>query len=264
MQVASAPDSIARHFASSADAPVVLVAGGDGTVNQAVNGLCLSRSKAALGVLPLGTGNDFAKACGLGVDWRHAAALLATCIRDGGKSRTVDVGTCNGRFFANGVGVGLDARVAAASEAIRLPLGQLVYLAGITKCVIEGLSSPAMHIRIDGEAAWDGPVTLANIANGPWLGGQFRIAPGALLDDHAFNIVIADTVSPRRIVPLVRKLMRGLHLDEPEIRSFVGQSIQIRSSEPVLAHLDGEIQDPADRFDIELLAGRLRLLSVEH
>ncbi len=89
----------------------IIVAGGDGSVHEAVNGVLQADRPAALGVIPLGTGNDFAKACTMPPHWEDATILLADRIRSDAPSHNIDVGQMNDRYFANGAGIGFDAKV---------------------------------------------------------------------------------------------------------------------------------------------------------
>jgi len=237
----------------------IVVAGGDGSVHEAVNGIMRSVNDAALGVIPAGTGNDFAKACDIPLDWEHAARLLADRLAAGQYARTIDIGTMNDRYFANGAGIGLDAKVTRIARSYRLPIGDLVYLLAIFRAMVDGIATPRLEISSAG-FSWDGPATLASISNGPWIGGMFHIAPMARNDDGSLELMIADPVSRRRILSLLPKLMSGTHMKEAEIRHQSVTSLSVVSSEPVDSHLDGEMQAMQQRFDFEILPSALHLL----
>lgn len=237
----------------------LVVAGGDGSVHEATNGIMRSGGGAALGVIPTGTGNDFAKACDVPLDWERATALLADRIAAGERARSVDIGKSNDRYFANGAGFGFDAKVTRIARSYHLPIGDLVYLVAIFRSMVDGIATPHMRITA-GEKTWDGPITLANVANGPWIGGMFHIVPMARNYDGAFDLLIAAPVSRRRVVTLLPKLMKGTHLPEEEIVHQPVTRVLVECSEPVDSHLDGEVQPLQDRFEVELLAGALQLL----
>jgi diacylglycerol kinase (ATP) len=211
---------------------------------------------ATLGVIPSGTGNDFAKAAGITLDWEHATELLAERIAAGGQSRRVDVGKMNDRYFANGAGIGFDARVTRIARSYRVPIGDLVYLLAIFRGMAEGIATPNMRITTGGDVR-TGPITLANVASGPWIGGMFNLAPMAKNDDGLFDLLVVAPVSRRRILALLPKLMSGKHMGEQEIAHETVTRILIESDEPVDCHLDGEMQPLQARFEIELLAGAL-------
>ena len=236
----------------------IVVAGGDGSVHEAANGIMRADGDATLGIVPTGTGNDFAKAAGVTLDWEHASTLLAHRIGADEHPRRVDVGRMNDRFFVNGAGVGLDARVTRIARSYRLPIGDLVYLLAIFRSMAEGIATPEMRISTNGKTR-TGPVTLANIASGPWIGGMFNIAPLAEIDDGRFDLLIVEPVTRPRIFTLLPKLMSGTHMEETEISHESVTQVTIEAAEPVDAHLDGEMQPLQKRFEIELLAGALQL-----
>ena len=237
----------------------IVVAGGDGSVHEATNGIMRANGDAALGVIPTGTGNDFAKACDIPLDWERATTLLANRIQENQKSRLIDIGIMNGRYFANGAGVGLDARVTRISRAYRAPIGDFVYLLAIFRAMIDGIATPRMHITA-GDRTHYGAITLANIANGPWIGGMFNVAPAAENNDGNFDMLIVAPVSRIRIMSLLPKLISGTHMGEKEIIHETVTRVVIVADEPVDSHLDGELQELQQRFEIELLPGALRLL----
>ena len=255
--VGSLEEQVRQHVADGGDK--IIVAGGDGSVHEAVNGIMRSGGKAALGLIPTGTGNDFAKACGMPLNWEHAARLLADRVAAGQYAKTIDIGTMNERFFANGAGIGLDAKVTRIARSYRLPVGDLVYLLAVLRAMLDGLATPHLEISA-GDYSWDGPATLASISNGPWIGGMFHIAPMASNDDGKLELLIAEPVTRRRILSLLPKLMSGEHVGEKEIHHRRVSSLSVLSSEPMPSHLDGEVQPLQQRFDFEILADALRLL----
>ncbi len=237
----------------------VIVAGGDGSVHEAANGMMRGQSGTAMGVIPTGTGNDFAKAAGITLEWEHATTLLADRIAAGETTRAVDVGRMNERYFINGAGVGFDAKVTRIARSYRIPIGDLVYLLAIFRSMADGIATPVMRITGD-RKIWDGPVTLANVANGAWVGGMFHIVPAAENDDGQFDLLLAAPVSRRRIVSLLPRLMAGTHLGEREIVHEPVRNLLIECEESVPSHLDGEVQPLQQRFEIEMLSGGLALL----
>ncbi|MDJ0939281.1 MAG: diacylglycerol kinase family lipid kinase [Woeseiaceae bacterium] len=239
-------------------ASVVIVAGGDGSIHEAVNGILRSGTDTPLGVIPTGTGNDFAKAAGVTLDWEAATALLADRLLEASPPRPIDVGVMNGRYFANGAGIGFDAKVTALARQYRWPIGDLVYLFAIFKAFRDPIATPSVRIRA-GDYSWDGPLTLASVSNGPWIGGMFHIAPMARNDDGQLELLIAAPVTRRRIVTLLPKLMNGTHVHLPEISHQPATALEIDCESDLLSHLDGEVQAPVSRFEIELRPGALRL-----
>ncbi len=237
----------------------IIVVGGDGSVHEAVNGIQHAGKTCSLGVIPSGTGNDFAKACGLTLDWEQAAQSLLQRITASAPVRKIDIGRVNDRYFANGIGIGFDAKVTRIARSYRWRIGDFVYLLAILRCLYDGVATPDMEIR--GERInLSGPVTLATVCNGPWVGGMFHIAPVADNTDGKMDLLIANPVSRTRILALLPLLMRGKHMHEAEISHHTVSKLTVTSAAPVESHFDGEVQPLQNRFDIEVLPAALDLL----
>ncbi|MEQ8205193.1 MAG: diacylglycerol kinase family lipid kinase [Woeseia sp.] len=261
MESSTGPGHIEKRVQQLADAGhrSVIVAGGDGSVHEAVNGLLGSNSDTALGVIPLGTGNDFAKANAIPEHAQDAAELLADRLSGETPIRKVDVGRVNGRYFANGAGIGFDAKVSAIASTIRLPIGDLVYLLAVMRGLVSGVATPHMKITFD-DRCIEGRFTLANFSNGQWVGGMFPIAPMAKINDGLLDLVYAEALSRRRILQLVPTLLKGEHMSEAEVHHAEITSCHVQASSPVPVHLDGENLPPQTDFEIDLLSGVLNLI----
>ena len=238
----------------------IIVAGGDGSMHEAANGLMRAGADTALGLIPVGTGNDFARAAGIPADSIRAATELGQRIVSGVPLDVIDIGQCNERFFSNGVGIGIDAKVARIAAGIRLPIGDMVYIIGVMRCLWDGIATPSMTVSVDGNKLWSGRTTLTNVSNGAWVGGQFHIAPDASISDGQLNVVIAAAVTRLRVVRLLPALMKGTHLGAAELTHVTGERIVVTCEQPIVAHLDGELQAPATTFDIRLRQAALTLL----
>ena len=244
------------HVANGARRLVVV--GGDGSVNEAVNGILSAGGDADLGLIPSGTGNDFAKACDISLDWKLAANSLAQRIAYDEAPRRIDIGRVNNRYFANGVGIGFDAKVTRIARSIRWPIGDLVYLVALLRGLVDGVATPIMQITAK-DLDFHGPATLATICNGAFLGGLFHIAPPARNMDGVLDLLIAEPVTRTRILALLPKLIRGQHMQEKEVAHHLITKLSITATAPVESHVDGEVQEPQTRFEIEILPGALRL-----
>jgi len=233
----------------------VLVAGGDGTIFEAVNGmLAAGPTRCALGIVPIGTGNDFVKMLGL-TDWRIACERIAA-----GQSRAVDIGRCGPHHFANGVGVGFDAQVAHFANGISWLSGTPVYALALLKVLTFDYRRPQLRIEHDG-GALEQRVTLVAIANGRCYGGAFHVAPNAALDDGLLELVVAEGLSRTRVLGLLPKVLKGTHLDHPAVTALRSRRVRIASNTPLVVHADGEILDlAATSVEVELLPGALRVL----
>ena len=245
--------------AVSAGAEKIIVAGGDGSIHEAVNGILRSGRTVELGVIPIGTGNDFAKTCSIPVGWSEAATELAGRIRNKTPARAIDAGRMNGRFFANGAGIGFDAKVTSIARDIRWQIGDFVYLVAIFKAMIDGVMTPQVTMKFAGRTV-EGPITLANISNGAWVGGMFHIAPMARNDDGELDLVFIGEVSRLRIFALLPKLLLGSHIEQPDITHSRITRCEVIASAPIPSHLDGEVQPLQTSFEIEVLKGALHLM----
>jgi len=245
--------------AVSAGAKRILVAGGDGSIHEVVNGILRSGRTIDLGVIPIGTGNDFAKACSIPVQWESAVRELADRLHSNTPARPVDAGRMNNRFFANGAGIGFDAKVTRIARDIRWRVGDLVYLAAVFKAMIDGVTTPHVTMKFSGQTI-EGPVTLANFSNGAWVGGMFHIAPMARNDDGMLDLIFATPISRIRIMALLPKLMRGSHIEQPDIKHVRLRRCEVTATAAVPSHLDGEVQPLQTSFDIQVMEGALHLM----
>jgi len=242
-----------------AGAERVVVAGGDGSVHEAVNGILASDRPAALGLVPLGTGNDFAKANALPLNPRAAVERLCRHIHDSVAVRRIDVGRLNGRYFANGAGIGFDAKVSAIASSMRHPAGRFVYLAAVLRALADGVTTPEMTLEFDGGRI-EGRLTLASFGIGPWVGGLFPIAPMAVTDDGWLDLVHADALTRRQVLALLPKLLKGRHVGLPGVYHRRIRHCRVEAREAVPAHLDGENQPPRRDFEIDILPAALAIL----
>ena len=232
----------------------ILVAGGDGTWFEAVNGAMLADRRPTLGLLPTGTGNDFAKMLGFGNDWQEACRHVAA-----GRTRRVDIGRCNRDYFANGAGIGFDAQVSREAQRIRYLRGNAVYLLAVLRTLLLRYATP--HVTIEHDAGiLRQTVTLIAAANGSCYGGAFHIAPDAEIDDGYLELVCARGIGRLHILRLLPKVLAGVHIGDPAVTTFRTRRVAIRSTVPLPLHLDGEVvADEATELDIEILPGALEV-----
>ena len=234
-------------------ADCVAVAGGDGTVNEAVNGYVgVAREDQALAIIPLGTGNDFAKILGVGGDWRLACERIAE-----GRRRRVDAGRCNGRVFANGIGAGFDAQVALEANGIRWLHGNAVYGLALARTLLLRYATPHARITHDG-GTMEGRITMLAAANGTTYGGAFRIAPDADIADGLLDMMVADRLSRAGIIGFIPHVLRGTHVGRLGVTMVRTKRVTVVTDEPIVVHADGEIIDrAATRIEVEVLPGIL-------
>lgn len=244
---------------ASGGAEQIIVAGGDGSVHEAANGILASGSNASLGIVPIGTGNDFAKSISTPLDWRESSSLLARRIQNSEPYRLVDAAKMNSRYFVNGAGIGFDAKINRIAKKYDWPIGDLVYLFAVFEGLWDGIITPDVHMRY-GDVDYKGPITLANISNGPWVGGMFHIAPMADIEDGHLDLIIADPMSRGRILGLLPKLIRGTHIGHAGIQHTEIEAFTLNAEAPLPSHLDGESQSLQTSFEAHILRSALAII----
>jgi YegS/Rv2252/BmrU family lipid kinase len=226
--------------AASGDYGTIVAAGGDGTIHEIANGILLSENQhIRLGLLPLGSGNDYAAACGIPGNWQHALEFLQS-----GESSRVDVGEvcdANGRrqFFVNTLGLGLSGEIALEARSIRR-------FRGVMKYGLATLIAVARHRRILNTVMMvddfsDSFRTMCLfVALGHREGGGFVVAPRAKIDDGWFDCLHVSDLSVVSILRYLPGLIRGVIPVHPGIRSFRCRTMTLESDAPLVVHLDGE------------------------
>ncbi|MGE5508811.1 MAG: diacylglycerol/lipid kinase family protein [Chitinophagales bacterium] len=213
----------------------VVSAGGDGTLTEVVNGL--AGTGLPLGVLPLGSGNDFARTAGLGLDPVLAARALAHPAR-----WPIDLGRAEGRWFINVASAGLDAEIARTmAEDLRFLRGTAAYVCATLKCLARLKPAPVV-LELDGVAhALD--AVLVAVANGRFYGGGMMITPEARLDDGFFDVCVLGALGRLEFLEAFPRVFRGSHVTHPKISLYRARSVRLRPAgpEPFLAQADGEL-----------------------
>jgi len=226
---------------------VVCAMGGDGTVNEVINGI--AGTGAALAVIPVGTGNDFANA--LGVPKGDVAAACRILAR--GHLRPMDLCRVNDRYFASSFGAGFDARVTkAANERFKRLGGIWTYIFAVMS-VIWSFRPGRMRIVADGREISKSPLLVA-VTNWKSYGGGMYICPGAEIDDGLFEVCIVDNVPILKFLYCFPRVIRGTHVTMPEVEIFRAQSVHISCSRIETYHVDGEVFE-ADEMELKLVPG---------
>lgn len=256
------PGEVAHLAQRAADsgASCLAVAGGDGSASEAVNGLMKSQAECALGIVPVGTGNDFVKAAGLPGAWQQACSAIADSCRAGPPYSRVDVGVCNGHYFINCLGIGLDARISMEANRLKHLRGHTVYLAALLRTLWRGIPTPNAVVEWDGNRL-EQPVTLVCACNGQVVGSMFRMAPDARVDDGLMDIVIADGVNRRQALMIAPRVIAGTHQGLPQVRCLRTRQLTIHLDQPTPLQTDGElIAENAMALEIRLIPAGLAVL----
>lgn len=210
----------------------VIAVGGDGTANEVANGLV--DTDAALGLYPIGSGNDLARVLGYPRRRSRIGAFLA-----GARARRIDVGEVNGRIFLNAAGVGIDGHVAERVLASARVVGPtLGYFVGALVSIAT-YRPRQMRVRIDG-AVREGRHLIVVAANGTHFGSGMHVAPDARIDDGLFDIIVGGDLSRWSSLVALGKLYRGTHVDGRSVLLFRAPSLEVELEEPLPMEADGE------------------------
>lgn len=244
---------------------LVVAVGGDGTVHEVVNGLMQvpAEQRPHLGIVPLGSGNDFAHAIGMSSDPGIALRQVLT-----GKPERIDIGRLSddqGRveYWNNAVGVGFDTIVTIHSRGFTYLRGFPVYFLAVLKTILLDHVAPNMRVRTDREN-WSGPILMLTACNGPREGGGFLVAPEAKPGDGEFHYAGIGKVSRPMMLRLLPEVMRGTHGRFKAVRMGQLRRMEIESDGPLYIHTDGEIYSGLGmdirRIQIELLPGAIEIV----
>lgn len=226
---------IANQFKNDSCTTIFSV-GGDGTLNEIVNGVVNSNVK--LGIIPSGTGNDFYKTFkDLDVDM-------------------IDVGLVNDKFFVNVASLGFDAEIANYANTLKkhninIP-NKLIYILSIFK---EYFKYKPVDIEIDGNKK---NTTILTICNAKYYGSGFNIAPKAILDDGMFDIIDVESLNKLEVLGLIKKLIKIQHLESNKVNFYRTDSLEINSLIPLNCNIDGEIIKD-NNFDFSIIKDGLIL-----
>ncbi|MFM8320929.1 MAG: diacylglycerol/lipid kinase family protein, partial [Chloroflexota bacterium] len=221
---------------------LVIAGGGDGTTHEVLNGLMQTppERRPRLGVVPLGSGNDFAHA--VGIDPQPAAALRQALTGDPHRVDVAQLTDSLGRveYFGNTLGIGFDATVTLRSRQFRALRGFLIYLAAVTQTILLNHEAVSMRVESDREQFSQQMVMLV-LCNGGREGGGFRVSPASRPDDGVMEYAAVGKVSRPRMFRLLPEVMRGTHARFKDVRMGQFQRLSIQADQRLYIHVDGEI-----------------------
>ena len=260
-------EALARRLAQSADA--VVAVGGDGTIHDAVN--ALAGTGTLFGVVPVGTGNDFAQAIGMPTRIDAAVEALATSavrVLDVGRVRWTDAGRPDDerrvRVFANAVGIGFDAASAAQASRSKWLGGRSAYAAAVVQTLWSWRRpGPDAEVTVGGAVVFRGPLFLVEVGNGQAVGGGFRLTPEARLDDGLLDVCVVRHARPRRVLRILPTAFTGGHVRFPEVEMHRTAGVSVRVLGGALpVHADGEAASSGASFlEADVWPGALRVMA---
>jgi diacylglycerol kinase (ATP) len=237
----------------------LLVAGGDGTMHHAVQGLAVAGTACALGVIPLGTGNDLAGTLGVP---RDVAAAVERALS--GEIRRIDLARVGDIRCVGYAGVGFDSEVARVANEVKILRGPLVYLYSVIR-TLAAFRAPMMRIVwSDGdEGRYEARAMFVTVANLPRLGGGMRIAPAARIDNGLLDLVIVREVSRGTLLSVFPKVYKGRHVGHPAMLLTRARRVEIALDRPMTMYGGGEpVRDMAagETVAVEVEPGALAVV----
>lgn len=262
LHVTTGPGHATALAAASPEGATVVAAGGDGTVHEVVAGLLRAEggrvvTRRALGVVPVGSGDDFAHALGLvRGDVAGAVARLAA-----GSWRHVDLAYVNGSPFVNAFGTGFDADVAhRLGSAPQFLKGPAAYLYAVV--ISLGRARPAgVMVSVDDAVVYRGRSLLVAAQNGPRTGGSYLFSPAARPDDGLLDVVVAGAFGLAGTLAILPRVMRGTHLAHPLVWLHRGRRLRVAWQTPRYGHADGESAGREQAYEVELEPGGLTVVA---
>lgn len=254
------------------DGGLVVVAGGDGTLNEVVNGVHRGSGfdRVRFGVLPLGTGNDFATALGIPADLDEAIDVLGA-----GCELAVDVGTVNDRAFVNVSAGGFVAEVSdAVTPGLKSVAGRLAYLLGGAQVLLSwepvvaefSSMSPAQALTTGGAFGPEALVTATRreiqfyaVCNSRLIGGGQPIAPLALVDDGCLDVCVVESMAEGEFLALLGRVSSGGHLEHPRVSYLRVRDLDVRFDRTLKVNTDGQVFD-TDHCAYRILPRAARIL----
>ena len=241
-------------------ADLLVVVGGDGSVNEVANGLAGLGRQPEIAVVPRGTGWDFSRTFGIPRKIDDAVQIALE-----GDVRTIDLGRASYRAwdgsdatasFANVASAGMSGAIAKRANETTKALGGKASYLWATFAVFSGWEATEIEVAVDGERR-AGPMFDVVVANGRFFGGGLEICPEAEPDDGLFDVLTIGDVTKRDLVQTMPKMYRGTHLPHPKAELLRGSSVTVTSETPLPIELDGE-QPGTTPVTFEV-AGALRL-----
>lgn len=232
----------AARIAAERGFDVVVAAGGDGTLNEVMNGLAGQAHRPKFGVIPMGTTNDFARALHIPRDIQGAVDIITA-----GDTIPVDVGRMDDRYFINIAGGGrLTELTYEVPSKLKTMLGQLAYyLKGIE--MLPSIKPTNVKIEYD-DHVFEGESLLFLIGLTNSVGGFEKLAPDSSVNDGLFSLIILKKTNLAEFIRIAGLALRGEHIHDPHVIYTKARRIKVQSEDPMLINLDGELggEIPAD------------------
>ena len=252
----------------------VVAAGGDGTSQEVANGMMAAYASrngepvGNLGVLPVGSGSDFAWSMGIPFDLEEACARLAQQ-----RTKTIDLAKLiidspsrgqETRYFGNTMGIGFEGVAMVEGRKFKRLRGLALYLPLVLKTIFLSLSPVRSLIEYrtaNGTKRLEGDFMMIDICNGPRAGGSFLIDPNAKNDDGLLNLCVIGEMSRPKMLTFVPHFLKGTHIYRPEVTLVQGRHVVVTSEDDLIAHADGEVVcTDAHRIECQVMPSKIRVV----
>ncbi len=245
----------------------VVALGGDGTIHEVVNGLMrvAPAHRPKLGIVPIGSGNDFAFGAGVSMDPTESMKRVFT-----GTARAIDIGVArdnNDRveYWDNAVGIGFDGKINIMSRKIDGLYGFPMYLTAVLRTLFQDYESSHMKLWIDDQPVVERNVLMLTLGNGLREGGGFNTTPAARVDDGVFVYVSIPHVGRLAILGLIPKVMNGTHVRDKRVTVGTFKKLRLEADRALPIHTDGELWSPYEvdtrKVEVEIIPGAIQLLT---
>jgi diacylglycerol kinase (ATP) len=244
MTIAAGDATSAGEAAAREGCDRLYVAGGDGTLNEVLNGVAKvsgALARTTFGLIPLGTGNDFADALGLPESVPEALDILLQ-----NRTLKVDVGCLNERYFINVSAGGFIAEVSEAVDpALKSVAGKLAYLVGGAQVLLdyEAVATSVHVVESTGMTEREMNVQMFAVCNSRMIGGGRLIAPHAVINDGIFDICIVREMPTLEFISLLARVSGGDHIDDERVHYFRASEIEMRFAHKIKVNTDGEVME---------------------
>ena len=240
MTVAGGDGEMAARRAVQDGCEHVLIGGGDGTLNEVLNGVAAvprGLERTTFGLIPLGTGNDFAQAIGIPTEVEPALDVMLA-----GRTVEVDVGRVNGRLFVNVSAGGFIAEVSeAVTPRMKSLAGQLAYLLGGAQALVDFTPVPVVLAARPGDIRMSADIYAFAVCNSRLIGGGRLIAPHAVVDDGLLDLCLIEGMPTIEFVALLRRVSSGEHVEDPRVHYFHVSHARMDFDSAVRLNTDGEV-----------------------
>ena len=233
----------------------ILIAGGDGTVDSLVNAMMHKSINIPIGILPVGTANDFGKFINMSTDIQEACKQILDS-----KPVAVDVGKINDKYFINVASTGLFTDISQKIDAnLKNTIGKLAYY---LKGIEELPNFRKLKVKLSSkECNYDGEMYLLLVFNGK-TAGNLNLATEAEITDGKLDVIMFKAIQIIELLPLFIKLLKGEHLDSDKVVYFKTDDVYIESSEDIVTDIDGE-KGPDFPLRIQCIKGGIKLLGIK-